>query len=503
MNGVNFLTAFEAVQERLRLRDQGIEVTPIKPKHSLGTRRSLEMPSKKATPLSWLKAVTSGLDIGREIASKTRNRRHPIHLNSNVEIRQHFEQLRWGSNSWLKNRWSNEILTKHCNSCETFYFSGSSESYKPFTLIMIDVDCHNHGSLEGALSFLQYLRQNYFHNLYFEPSTNGNGGHGYLILDKEGLGSQGIKSILSSHLEPWLNDIANEFDVEFVEIKGQPPELTWGSDHFELQAFKSGVLAKVPRGLIRHFDELKNTTVVTSTALQQLPSIPKRSNSIGMPVCSLAKSVSGCHFQTSHFEALNEGGKYYSVAAHLMSGETWKTCSRAKVSVKDMAIMLMIGEFFTNNMNSDGSMPTARWESLWQSLYQSGDIERGWDHKRFKLMRDRLSSLNLITWTDSSYSLGRKIENGEYVKGTAAKWKFSAELMGTIRVEVSSTPSSILEGEKKHPLWEPPSPDWLSKLDLTPAKEVIRPIWVQPVVDYYFSPDELTEHVTSVFKLAA
>ena len=40
---------------------------------------------------------------------------------------------------------------------------------------MIDVDCHACGTLEGATQFAEYLKRNYFPNLYIETSTHGNG----------------------------------------------------------------------------------------------------------------------------------------------------------------------------------------------------------------------------------------------------------------------------------------------------------------------------------------
>ena len=48
----------------------------------------------------------------------------------------------------------------------------------------MDIDCHASGTLEGALQFAQYLKQNYFPDLYYETSTHGNGVHGFLVVDK-------------------------------------------------------------------------------------------------------------------------------------------------------------------------------------------------------------------------------------------------------------------------------------------------------------------------------
>ena len=52
---------------------------------------------------------------------------------------------------------------------------------------MIDIDCLKClglGSKEGAHEFAIHLKEEFFCDLYFEPSTNGNGVHGYFVLHK-------------------------------------------------------------------------------------------------------------------------------------------------------------------------------------------------------------------------------------------------------------------------------------------------------------------------------
>jgi len=503
MSSAAFLNSFEGVQERLRLREAGI--TSEQPVTKTFERREPEDPFSKKSPLSWLKSVVSEIDLGQKVFSEKRGKHHPVHLNKNREIKTHFERLRWGIGSWLKYKWTGAVIASHCAGEETYYFAGASESYKPFTLVMIDVDCHSHGTLDGALSYLEHLRDDHFPNLYFEPSTNGNGGHGYFLLDKEETKVQGFKPILKQQFQSWLNSVAVDYDVELVEVKGLPPELSWGTDQYELTTYKSGVLAKVPRGLVYRFDEFRKTTVVSVTDLRKLPVVQKTENTADKKptIAWCGGSFSGHHFGEEHLAGLKEGGKYSVVAEALLSGEELTTKSRAKVTVLDMAIVLMLGEFFTNNMNSDGSMPTARWEGTWKRLREESDIDRAWDHKRFKILRDRLSSLGLIEWEDQSYSLGWRKSDGEYVPGHAAKWKFSLELMNQLAASADTAVASTSEGEREHPLWEQELLNWSSSLPITPDKETIRPILVlrQPV--YLYSPDELTSFVQPIMQLAA
>ena len=497
-----FCAILDEIDEWERREEAGIDEEETVPVRKTFRKHPPVVPSSKRTPLSWLKAVVSELDVGQKVYDAERECSHPIHLNRNDEIEKHFDRLRWASDSWLKNRWSNPIVKSHCSSKKTYYFSGASESYKTHTLVMIDVDCHNSGSLKGAMSFLEFLREKHFPNLYFEPSTNGNGGHGYFLLKKQGMGSQGIKPLLMDQLQPWLNDLAAGFDVEMVEVKGLPPELTWGNEQFELKTYKAGVLAKLPRGLIDRFDDLKNTTVLTTDDLQQLPVVEKTKTNSSSCVIGAVGSISGKFFGDEHLKGLKPGGKYHSLASALLSGEEMTTSSRAKVTVLDLAIFLMLGEHFTNNMNADGSLPTARWEQMWKSLFAEGDIVRAWDHKRFKLMRDRLSSLGLLEWEDFSFYLGRQIGD-EYFPGRAAKWKFSDELMEKLAETSELTTSSVSGGEEKYPLWEQILLNWKNQLPQTPERRIIRPQLECIIPIRSYSPDELTTFVTQIALTAA
>jgi hypothetical protein len=77
--------------------------------------------------------------------------------------------------------------------------------------------------------------------------------------------------------------------------------------------------------------------------------------------------------------------------------------------------------FFKLNPNPDKSLPLARAERLWLALYQSGDFSRGWNHNRFKAVRDWLSSLGHILWHDNRYCLGK-----------ACRWEITDEFMALL-----------------------------------------------------------------------
>ena len=65
--------------------------------------------------------------------------------------------------------------------------------------------------------------------------------------------------------------------------------------------------------------------------------------------------------------------------------------SRVWVTAEDVAIFLVLLEFFGENPNEDGSMPYKRFAGMWQKLYEDSDVSRSFDNKRFAWIRNRVS----------------------------------------------------------------------------------------------------------------
>jgi hypothetical protein len=331
-----------------------------------------------------MRDFTSHLDIGHKIDGT------PKHLNTNQQIASHFANLHCYSQpdcpirkkhrrTFLQNLRTRQ-LREHSADQETYYFTGSHKPEKP-ALIMIDVDCHRKGNLKGALAFASWLRAHHFPNLYYEPSTNGKGAHAYFLIDKSGFSIPALKHLLLRRLQPWLNQQAQGFDLELVEIKGLPPECEWGNEIYDLKAYKAGTLAKIPRGLFDRFDELRNTTVVNAWDLAiELPEpIVEKSKQEKI----VAGSVVGKHIDCSQLDV------YRQIARDLLHGEIITTNSRHIATEEDFAIFLLLGEWFSYHMNADGSLPWARFKGLWDVCYMAGDISRAFNCPGSKLHHRR------------------------------------------------------------------------------------------------------------------
>ncbi len=365
---------------------------------------------------TWLRKRTSHLDHGYKWKT------HPIHCNNNETVVEFILRQR----HWL-HRVTNEKFARHFSSEDTFYFAGNS--YGPETLFMIDIDCHQRGSLEGAMAFAQHLADTFMPGLYFEQSTNGNGVHGYALTETDFCDAEDVNVLLlelGKALDEYL--ILHPYDVEMVEIKGLSPVITISNRR--LTNYKAGTLAKLPRAKDR-FEELKATTRLSIKELSELIDKIKQQSEVASPIPLVAGkkavrpasgSVRGTHIDVSRLP------KYVEFANELLGHQPLRTTGRSLVTAKDLGVFFMMVEFFSRNMNQDGSLPTERFKALWEAMLEKGDIDRAWDYKRHAVMRNYISSLSWLKWEDERYSPGC---GGQ--KGQAAKWRASNELLAMLQ----------------------------------------------------------------------
>ena len=69
-----------------------------------------------------------------------------------------------------------------------------------------------------------------------------------------------------------------------------------------------------------------------------------------------------------------------------------------------------------------GQLPTARIRKIWEIMYKEGSIERQYDGKRWKILRNMLSDYGYIDW-----------ESTEYCEDQAMKWEITDQLDGVIK----------------------------------------------------------------------
>jgi hypothetical protein len=327
---------------------------------------------------------------------------------------------------------TNSELHAHFAGDDTLYFWADGRKSSPQTISMIDIDCHRTGNPESAKAFADWLSDNYFPNLYHEPSTNGKGRHGYFILYKAGFTDLGVTNCLK-RLEKSLKKLLQvflashpELEIENVEIKGTPHILTWVKGaRRQIESMKSGALAKLPREIVGRFEEFKNTT---DLSFDEIYDLEEKVDKIVIPepkklsVFKRAGSTSAHPITHDEIEAI--GGPYLDFAKTWVT-EPLGTSSRAMVEAADLAIALPIVKFCSQNINADRTMPTQRIKRIWDGLFAEGEVDRAFDYHRWRVLRNLMEAQGGLEMEDRHYYTGFVNEAGTLIKGKAAKWKMA------------------------------------------------------------------------------
>jgi hypothetical protein len=345
---------------------------------------------------------------------------------------------------------NNSKFIDHAKGRRTLYYTGSVAG--GLTLVLIDIDVLKAlglGSVSGGNAFARYLRRHFWKNLYIEESTNGRGVHCYLLLDTDGTDAEKVNAFLRD-LQAWLREVARRInaDIEGVEVKGTLPVIKYAVDCWtgygkkKIDSLRFGQMAKLPRQHDR-IDEIKNTDVLRLGELPELPSLPQAAISLASPALRSATErvkrtgISGSLSLISD-DALARLPHYRRVAGRLLGGELLHG-GRHLVTVEDFAISFLLLAFFKEHPKDNGALPTASIRGLWNALFQAGKVDRPFQCRRWKIIRDSLSSWGRLDWTDNRYC--PRQENGG--KGVAMKWSITEDFARELSSEGTGERESI------------------------------------------------------------
>jgi hypothetical protein len=356
-----------------------------------------------------------------------------------------------------KYKWTLKKMVAHFSGESTLYFAADGRAGTRLVLGMFDIDCHRWGCLEHAIAFADHLKR-FFPSLYVEPSTNGRGVHGYFLMEKGDFGDRYTRTLFAN-LQVWAEDEYDRWQaanpdkpIDGVEIKGSPARLSWSPDG-RLEDMTMGTLAKLPRQVVDRFDEFRATTRISIKTLRELLGQvvlgdgltgkfvrerlgrPRASTAVvPASVSSSRKTIIRSGSTAGHpvdGRYLQELPVYRKVAEGLVQGPI-PTSGRAVALVEDMAVFIMLLVAFTENSNADRSMPTKRFKSVWEAMHERGEVDRPWNPNRFTAIRNHLTRLSMIQWIDGRHVEGFVGDDGEYVKGRAAKWAAGRKLVESI-----------------------------------------------------------------------
>ena len=367
----------------------------------------------------WIRERVSHVDWGRKMRDEEAGKPVPKPVNLKEQVRPYLAG-NWGSGV---RKLTLAAVIRHLVGDDTAYFTANSLGDE--TLLMVDINCHSRGTLEGATQFAERLKRDYFPDLYYEVSTHGNGIQGFVVVDRSCWKDADYKATIQQ-VEKWLKRVLRNttFDVEDVELKGTPLVVTWGRRRREVAGVTFGLLAKMPRDW-RRLAEWRSTTRMTAHDLRRLPERfpaaepePEPQQQRETPVRKVAKgSVSGKLVDPEVIRQLEP------LARELLRLGTPKVTgsSRAVVVAEDVQVTLAVLRACTLDMNADGSMPVMRVKAIWDAAYRAGDTSRAFSFRRFAAIRDMLSDMGLLEWEDETYSFGK-----------ACKWRASGKLMAMI-----------------------------------------------------------------------
>lgn len=408
--------------------------------------------SNFAKVCTFLNRLVSREDYGFRYRRRS-GRCEPVHCNRKDEIIAYKTHQR----AWLSGI-TREKYGRHFSGDDTFYFTGNE--YADEMLVKVDIDCHGRGTAEGARACAEWLKANVFPGLFYEPSTNGNGIHGYLILRKKGKTAAQVNEWLR-RLEDDLQAYQHQFDIELIEIKGQCRELVYADRR--LIDVKCGQLAKLPREIVQRWDEFQKTTRLDfdTFTFPDIQAAERKPPAVNPPGSLNRKHV-------RHWERLRE------LAGTMLGSRSKQVGGQLVVTTDDLAVLIAILCHCAKDMNADGSMPTARIKALWETMYKAGDCERQFNPKRYKAARNILEQCGVICWKSVFYCPHTHV---------AAKWtleQWFVEQVTELLTEEESRESSFVVGEVLDRLtWKPedeitaPEPYWQVPLRLPDGYEML------------------------------
>lgn len=353
---------------------------------------------------------------------------------------------RWNQKLGLP-RLANYRLLDHFDGNGTLYFFGQGHKWAKRTLALIDIDVLKSkglGSPDGAKNFAEHLKT-IWPDLYFEPSTNGQGIHCYVIVYKWQCEAVAVNRALK-RLELWLRAEARKInaDIELVEVKGTCMDLTF--EYGKVQAVQYGMFAKLPRD-VRRFSEWEKTTELRVVDLEGKKfDVDEQSDTVkplsSKPVVVQKRhsggSVSGKIISDDELSSIPQFERLYREWV----GPVGLKARKFRVTEHDFAVAMVILRHFKANPNDDGSLPCRRVAELWKALFDGGDVARPWNHHRWKAIRDFLAARGHVDWSDHRYDYGTVKNDGQgRNKGIACKWRLTDGYDWTL-ARVAALPAS-------------------------------------------------------------
>jgi hypothetical protein len=323
----------------------------------------------------------------------------------------------------------NDQFLDHFAGSQTYYFWADHRAGTPHVLVLIDFDAgqkHGGGTTRGCWRFAESVRDKLFPGLYLEPSTNGEGVHGYLVLAKLGVRADLVRQALKN-LDRYLKNLAASVgaDIACVEVKGLPPSVRY-DDNGDITAITFGQFAKLPRGRgVLDTCEVNYGTIALLDP-EEIRAEPRPERVVEKKVVGKVRlgSFDSRVVRQETLDRLPELEQYAAKLLRQWAGAGSFKAGRWTVTATDLAqffaLMLCI------KPRPDDSLPVRAVGRLWEEVHLAGDFSRPWNHHRFKAIRDLLSRHGHVDWADFRF---------QYVperKGRCCRWQIGLQLRSAL-----------------------------------------------------------------------
>lgn len=312
----------------------------------------------------------------------------------------------------------------------TFIFNGVRHW---LFLVMIDVDCHDHGSQEGAEAARKAIDA-HIPGVWWEPSTSGIGLHGYcgvlLSVDDE------IPVAPFENMEMAVRKIVKHAgaDVTGVEVKGRPATVNherWGYVTLKT-TLKGGDHFKLPRQITSRFGEFLDGNVFTPEKIRTI-----------LKAVSVHTTTTDAAPEALHYR--DSAGSTDIVTAELVLRakerlprvreyvESLKLpIQRVQNRVIDIEVYagVLICRLVTPT-KKDGSMSARRIGLVWDALYEEGLISKRFNPSAFAVARNALTNKGCIDWQDEEFWYAHTY-GGQQIQGRACRWSIKPEVQDVL-----------------------------------------------------------------------
>ncbi len=227
---------------------------------------------------------------------------------------------------------------------------------------------------------------------------------------------------LYDHFDKWLKGlfIKHKIQIKGVECLGHPQIRKFNENTKEVEIEKMGRLCLLPKNL-----DYQNVDLLNPNIIKNLP-VPKEEEIlVSKTTGSLSLSFKEKETKWIKRHGLNVA---FQNARYLLARQTLAPAGRVITRLIDYQIGQIVIALLKQYKNSNNGTPQKRVIHFWNLICKILGIERAFDDRRWKSIRDTLVDCKFINMIDNTYCFRRCLIPGKKPqKGWCMKWHVDDE----------------------------------------------------------------------------